>query len=82
MLRVYKVLKINGLIAHAPSEKNTRGVMSKVQACIDRCKTEILKSDVNTIGVFRLIMKVTKTNAIINNDNMEMDSMIKNSFVE
>ena len=76
MLSVYRVVKTNGFVMQYSFVKNVKGVIIKVTACIDICKMETLKSDVVTIGVFLLIMKVANVTIAVNRAASEMDPIM------
>ena len=58
MLRVYSVVNINGFVWQTSIVKKVRGVAIRVIAFMDRWRIETLKSDVITMGVSRLMIKV------------------------
>ena len=76
ILRVYTVVKINGFVMQASFVKKVKGVAIIVNACIDMCKIDTLKSDVMTMGVFLLTLKVTNVKKMINKQNNEMDPIM------
>ena len=80
MLTVYKVVKGNGLVVQKRLVKNTKGAIIKVDTWIDKCRIETLKSDVITIGVFLLTMKMMRVAIVITHAQSEVEPMIRNSL--